>query len=379
MASTVAAVFGIDPFRIGGVETYTRELARQLERRGAELVSVFSRPPQGEVAEYLRAPNLRVEAIPELETSMRGSVGPLAALLRKYRPRVLHFQFVNFVGAFPWVGKLCGAQQIFFTAQGSNPSGYKASRAPAWKRAAVRIINGPVSRVFCISDYTRRALADLDILPPDRFEVLYNAIAPPCLDCAARAGAQFRERFSIPADRELVTQVSWIIPEKGIPQLLEAAQIVLRERPDTHFAVVGNGSGETEFRRRAESMGISRSITWTGLLQNPMQEGVYAASDVFCLASQWQEAFGWVLAEAMAFEKPVVATAVGGIPEVVEDQVTGLLVRPANDSAELARKLLRLLNDAELRRQMGAAGRCRVEDKFHLERNVAQLLTHYAL
>lgn len=291
MASTVVAVFGVDPFRIGGVETYTRELARQLERRGADLVGVFSREPQGEVAEFLKAPNLTVAAIPELETSMPASIGPLATLLRKYRPKVLHFQFVNFVGAFPWVGKLCGVRQIFFTAQGSNPAGYEARRAPAWKRAAVRLINGPVSSVFCISDYTRRALADLDILPSERFEVLYNAIVPPCLDCAAHAGAKFRKRFSIPEDRELVTQVSWIIPEKGIPQLLEAAQIVLRERPNTHFAVVGNGAGEAEFRQQAESMGISRSITWTGLLQNPMEDGVYAASDIFCLASQWQEAF----------------------------------------------------------------------------------------
>jgi glycosyltransferase involved in cell wall biosynthesis len=126
------------------------------------------------------------------------------------------------------------------------------------------------------------------------------------------------------------------------------------------------------------ALGIANSITWTGLLENPMEDGVYAATDIFCLASQWQEAFGWVLAEAMAFEKPAVATRVGGIPEVVEDGVTGLLA-PAGDSQVLAGQLLRLLENAGLRRQMGLAGRQAVERKFNLSRNVAELLTYYRL
>ncbi len=379
MGSTVVAVFGVDPFRIGGVEVYTRELARQLEARGSKLVAVFSRLPQGNIARFLSAPNLTVEAVPQLEASMGASARALATLLRRYRPSILHLQFVSFISPFAWLAKMHGVRQVFFTAQGSNPSGHLAARAPAWKRAAVRAINAPLTRVFAISAYTRRAMVDLDILPAGRFEVVYNAILPPNLEGAADAGAAFRRRFGIPAGSDLITQVGWIIPEKGIPQLLEAAKVVLRERPSAHFAIVGNGAGEAEYRRRADALGIGPSVTWTGLLENPIDEGVYAATDVFCLASQWQEAFGWVLAEAMAFEKPAVATAVGGIPEVIEDGITGLLVTPPHDSAALAQQLLRLLADPGLRRRMGMAGRRRVEEKFHLERNVAQILTHYNL
>jgi len=379
MGSTVVAAFGVDPFRVGGVETYTRELARQLEPRGARLVAVFSRMPKGAVAEFLRAPNLIVEAIPQLETSMTESAAPLAGVLRKYNARILHLQFVSFVSVLPWVAKLMGVRQVFFTTQGSNPAGFEARRAPAWKRAAVRIVNAPLTRVFSISDYVRQALVDLDVLPAKRFEVLYNATIPPDLRSSSELGASFRRRFGIPEDCEVVTQVSWIIPEKGISQLLEAAKKVLTERPTAHFVIVGNGAGESQFRRTAEALGIAQSVTWTGLLENPMDEGVYAATDVFCLASQWQEAFGWVLAEAMAFEKPVVATEVGGIPEVVEDGVTGLLVRPAHDHAALAAAILRLLGDPDLRRCMGVAGRRRVESEFNLRRNVAQLIERYDL
>src|SRR6185369_17636265 len=116
--------------------------------------------------------------------------------------------------------------------------GFQAMRAPAWKRALARCINAPLSKVFCISDYTRRSLVDLDMLPAERFQRIYNAILAPDLTCAAQRAAEFRARFGIPSDCELITQVSWIIPEKGIPELLEAAQIVLRQRPRTHFAIV---------------------------------------------------------------------------------------------------------------------------------------------
>ena len=378
MDSTVVAVFGIQPFRIGGVESFVRELARQLEPRGVRLAAVFSALPAGPVAEYLRAPNLEIAAVPALETSARASVGPLAALLRRYKPQVVHFQFVDFVGLLPWVARLCGARKIVFTAQGSNPLDFEPRRAPLWKRWAVRVINAPLSAVIGVSDYTRGALAALDTLPKERFRVIYSAVQPPSLDDARARGSAFRKRFAIPEDRELITQVSWIIPEKGVADLLDAAMLVLARRPQTHFAIVGRGACEAEYKRHAADLGIADAVTWTGLVGNPMEEGVYAAADVFCLPSCWQEAFGWVIAEAMAFEKPVVATRVGGIPEVVEDGVTGLLV-PPRDPEALAEALLRLLDDAELRGRMGAAGRRRVEGKFNLERNVTALIGEYGL
>jgi glycosyltransferase involved in cell wall biosynthesis len=376
----VVAVFGVDPFRIGGVEIYTRELARQLEARQIGLVAVFSKKPQGAVADFLTAPNLSVEEIPALEDSALRAIPELASILKKYRARILHLQFVNFVGLFPWVAKLCGVGQVFFTAQGSEPAGYRLRRSQFWKRMLVRVVNAPVNRVFCISDYVRRALATRDLLPAERFRVVYNAILPPSLDQTALQGRRFRQTYGIPEDCLLVTQVSWIIPEKGIPQLLEAARIVLNEFPQVRFAIVGSGSHEKAYRQRAEELGIASSLLWTGVVQNPMEDGVYAATDIFCLASQWEEAFGWVIAEAMAFGKPVVASAVGGIPEVVEDGVTGFLVSPCTDSALLARQILRLLRaSSEERQLMGAAGRRAVEQKFHLQHTVAQIVSEYGL
>jgi glycosyltransferase involved in cell wall biosynthesis len=377
--TVVVAVFGVDPFRIGGVETYTRELARQLETRQVRLVAVFSKKPEGAVAEFLTAPNLTVEEIPALEASELKALPALASVLRRHRARILHFQFVSFVGLFPWVAKLCGVRQVFFTAQGSEPVGFQPRRSQFWKRMVVRVVNAPLDRVFCISDFVRRSLTGRDLLPSNRFRVVYNAILPPVLQQAASQGQAFRRKYGIPEGCLLVTQVSWIIPEKGIPQLLEAARIVLNEFPEVRFAIVGSGGHEAEYRARAEELGIAGRLVWTGVVQNPMEDGVYAASDIFCLASQWEEAFGWVIAEAMAFEKPVVASAVGGIPEVVEEGVTGLLVQPCTDSALLAQQLLRLLRASGERQRMGSAGRQTVERKFDLRHTVAQIVSEYGL
>jgi glycosyltransferase involved in cell wall biosynthesis len=375
---TIVSLFGVQPLRIGGIEFFTKELARQLAPHGWQSVAVFSSAPPPRVSEFLTAPNLVLEVVPELEYSPFKAVPGVAAVLRRYRPRIAHLHFVNFLSPLPWVARLLGVRQVFFTAHGSNPTGYVPRRAALWKRCAARLINLPMSRVVCVSEYVRRSFLAVDLLPGERFVCVYDAIAVPALDDQERQRESFRRRLGVSGDCDLVVQASWIIPEKGVPDLLAAAQLVLARRPHTRFAFVGSGDYLESYRREADRLGVAQAVTFTGLVENPMSEGVYAAADVCCLASRWEEAFGWVLAEAMGFEKPVVATRVGGIPEVVEDGRTGFLV-PGGDAPALADRILRLLEDAPLRRRLGQAGRKAVEERFGLERNVHALLGHYGL
>ena len=125
-------------------------------------------------------------------------------------------------------------------------------------------------------------------------------------------------------------------------------------------------------------MGLGDHVTWTGLVQDPFGEGVYDAADIICQLSHWEEVFGWMIAEGMAYSKPVVATRVGGIPELVVDQVTGFLVEPG-DTKMMADMVLRLLADRDLRESLGRAGRLRASEKFCLQQNVKQLVELYAI
>jgi glycosyltransferase involved in cell wall biosynthesis len=125
-------------------------------------------------------------------------------------------------------------------------------------------------------------------------------------------------------------------------------------------------------------MGLQDHVTWTGLVADPLAEGVYEAADVVCQASRWQEAFGWSIAEAMSCRKPLVATRVGAIPELVKDGDSGFLV-PPRDAGAMAERILQLLGDRGLRERMGASGRKAVEANFNLKTNVAELLRLYGI
>jgi glycosyltransferase involved in cell wall biosynthesis len=97
-----------------------------------------------------------------------------------------------------------------------------------------------------------------------------------------------------------------------------------------------------------------------------------------CQFSRWEEVFGWMIAEAMAHGKPVVATRVGGIPELVTDGVNGYLVA-RGDSEAMSDRILKMLSDPKMRGQMGASGREVVAGKFDLRKNVAQLIESYGI
>jgi glycosyltransferase involved in cell wall biosynthesis len=114
------------------------------------------------------------------------------------------------------------------------------------------------------------------------------------------------------------------------------------------------------------------------LVQDPLAEGVYAAADIVCQLSQWEEAFGFTIAEAMSAGKPLIASRVGGIPELVSDGVSGYLVN-RNDVATTAERILLLATDSARRIMMGQNGRHACEERFDVRKNVAQLVELYAL
>lgn len=215
------------------------------------------------------------------------------------------------------------------------------------------------------------------VLRPERVKRIYNGVdldrlGPP------GAAAHFLHKCSIPEDRVLVVQTCWVIPAKGVADLLSAAKRVISQNPRVHFAIVGEGNYREQYVRQTAEMGLSEHVTWTGLIDDVFEDGVYAAADLVCLVSRWEEAFGWVIAEGMAAGKPVVATRVGGIPELVADGETGFLV-PRRDIDAIAQKTLRLVNDPLLRERMGRAGRLAAEAKFDQKRNVANPLKLYGM
>ncbi len=375
---TLLSVFGVKPLRIGGTETFARELSLQLGERGWKSVLCFLSEPTSEVRQFLDLPNISFEVLENSTDGNRDARRNLARIMRRHRPEILHLHYVSFLNLYSWSARFQSARQVFFTDHHSRPAGYVQSRAPMWKRTAARLINQPLNRVICVSNYGYECMTSFDLLPRRRFEMIYNGVDLARVKNDSGLGAEFRARYSIPADRAIIAKVSWIIPEKGIADFLETARLVLKQNRNVQFVLVGDGVIREQYMNDAAAMGLADHITWTGMVDDPFGEGVFHAADVVCQFSRWEEVFGWMIAEAMAHGKPVVATRVGGIPELITDGVTGYLVG-RGDAGAMSDSILRLLADPELRARMGAAGREVVAGKFNLRKNVAQLVESYGI
>jgi glycosyltransferase involved in cell wall biosynthesis len=374
----VVSVFGVKPFRIGGTETFARELSAQLGHKGWHSVLCFLTEPTAEVREFLALPNVSFEVLPNATDLNWAALKNLARLLRTHRPEILHLHYTGFLGLYPWLARLRGVERVFFTDHSSRPAGYTAARAPVWKRTLARVINQPLTKVISVSNYGYECLTALDLLPRARYELVYNAVDLNRVAPDPQRALTFRRKYAIPAARAVVVQVSWIIPEKGIADLLTAAQLVLAQTKQVQFVLVGEGAYREQYMRQAAELGLGDHVTWTGLVPDPFGAGVYDVADIVCQVSRWEEVFGWMIAEAMAYSKPVVATRVGGIPELIDDGATGFLVA-RGDTEAIAAKLLTLLGDRELRARMGSAGCLTTNTKFNLQQNVAQLLQVYGI
>lgn len=164
-----------------------------------------------------------------------------------------------------------------------------------------------------------------------------------------------------------------LVPVKGIAYLLTALAAVRRESADVVLQIAGAGPAEAGLRDDAEAAGVADAVEFRGW-----------RDDVTDLMRRWDiyvqpslaEGFGMSVLEAMAVGLPVIATDVGGLPEIVEDGVTGWLVPPA-DSAALARRITALVRDPVARRRMGDAGRARAELHFSLDREAAAIQSAY--
>src|SRR6185503_12086872 len=333
---TLVSVFGVEPRRIGGTETFARELSLQLGERGWKSVLCFLSEPTAEVRRFLDLPNTSLGVYASANDGSLKIGRNLAGITRDHQPEILHLHFTGFLNLYSWIARLQSVKKVFFTDHHSRSAGYVPGRAPFWKRCAARFINGPLTKVISVSNYGYECMTAFDLLPRNRFKMIYNGVDLSRVKTDAELALEFRRRYSIPPERAIVTQVSWVIPEKGISDFLETARLVTTQNRNVQFVLVGDGAYREQYMKDAQAIGIEDRVTWTGMIEDPFGEGV----------------FGWMIAEAMAHGKPVVATRVGGIPELISDGLSGFLVE-RTDAAEAARKLNTLLEDPKLRREMG--------------------------
>lgn len=211
-------------------------------------------------------------------------------------------------------------------------------------------------------------------VPRQKIHVVYHGIDAAAFAASAAIGrARLRSQYGVGEAQPVVSVFGRLEPVKGHSDLLQAARIMLASRPDLRFWIVGEGSLEASLQQQARQLGIAAAVHFLGYQRDVAS--LMAASDVVLLPSR-HESFGIVLIEAMSLGKPIVATTVGSIPEVVSDGVQGYLAPPGHVE-ELSRQVLRLATNPSQAERLGQAGRERVQQAFTVHQMVERMATIY--
>jgi glycosyltransferase involved in cell wall biosynthesis len=198
-------------------------------------------------------------------------------------------------------------------------------------------------------------------IPEERFCTVHNATDLDAIDAAQRTDA--RAELGLADDARLIGFGGRLVEQKGVTYLIQAMREVVRRYPDSHLLIIGDGPLRDDLEREAGELGITDELAFLGR-RNDIY-GILKGLDLYVQPSLW-EGLPMVVMEAMGAGLPVVATAVSGTPEVVLEGDTGLLV-PPRDPEALANAINQMLGNRERARDMGLAGRRRVEEHFNFQ------------
>jgi sugar transferase (PEP-CTERM/EpsH1 system associated) len=351
-ASALRVVHVVLSLDCGGLERIVVALVREGQRRG-QCVTVICLERPGTLAPQVEALGAEVICLHKQAGIRLGLIQRVKTLLRELRPDVVH---THQIGALFYAGppaRRAGARVVVHTEHGKH---YAARRRTRWLgRWAGRY----AARFFCVSRDIAEEVAACRIVPQAKIDVVANGI-----DTAAFAVHDdprvLRRALGIPEHAPVIGTVGRLNEIKRQDLLLSAvAQI-----PDAHLLLVGDGPRLGALRELARDLKIEDRAHFAGYQSQP--EMYLRAMDLFALTSR-SEGMPLAVLEAWAAGLPVVASRVGGLPDLIEEGRTGLLFAP-DDQASLILALSNLLHDQRLTRRLGDAGREQVRSAYSVER-----------
>ncbi len=367
-------VYVIDGLGMGGAERLTVSVLRHLDReRFSPRVCFFQTRGGNPMEEAIRSLNVPVSHVPVTRLRDPLALPRLLRYLRRVKADLIHTQleFANILGNLAarvlHLPSVC-TTHVLLTEEGR------------WKPRLHEAVEWETLRRFCgrviaVSEGARRQYLTGKRFPPQKVVTLYNGIdLEPFrgLD-RGRARQEVRRELGVPLRARLLVTVAVLRRPKGIAVMLRALPEILRWAGDVYYLIVGDGPERENLAAVADETGLRGRVIFAGMREDVPR--LLAAGDVFVLPTL-SEALPTVLAEAMAARLPIVASAVGGVPEMVEDGRNGLLV-PAGDSEALAEACLGLLSAPDRRAAMAQRGWEIVQRKFDIRRQVRALENIY--
>ena len=348
--SEIRILEAITPSRIGGAEVFVAELCAELPRQGAhvELFCPAGRP----FVEYAAK-----RGIQPITWSTAGKLDPvtvirLARLMRTHGIDVIHTHLST--------ASLLGAFAARLAKRPSVAHVHGLNTATCFRYS---------SRIIAVSDAVKRHLTGQGIRE-EKIAVAHNGVDLEKFEPEDPIAAKLRLGYD--PDAPLFGVFGRLSPEKGQRVAIEAMFLVLKELPKARLVLAGQGRDWEGLHESAKALGIDDHVQFAGFIHSV--RNLMSACDAVIVPSARGEGFGLAAIEAMALERPVVATLTGGLPEIVVKGETGFLVAP-NDPNALAQAIIDLASDKSLRERLGTNGRLRVQELFDLRKQLRLVLS----
>ncbi|MBV9354011.1 MAG: glycosyltransferase [Chloroflexi bacterium] len=342
------------------------------------LVSGSTALHEGDFANLAAAHGVVPLMLPELGRELNPADDALAfaklvRVLRRIRPHIVHTHMAKAGTIGRLAARLCRVPIIIHTYHGHVFHGYFGPRKTQLFLTIERALGSFTDRVVVVGERQRQEIASYGVAPREKLEPIPLGLELEPFLGAERYRGELRRELGFGPEVPLVGIVARLVPIKAHEVFLEGARSLRQARPDVRFLIVGDGERRAELERLVDSLDLRAAVTFLSWRQDLAR--LYADLDVVALTSR-NEGSPVVMIEALAAERPVVSTAVGGVAEVVVDGQTGLTIAP-NRPDQLAAAVLRLLDDPALAQRLAAAGRRHVYPRFDRQRLIQDVRQLY--
>jgi glycosyltransferase involved in cell wall biosynthesis len=366
---------------IGGPAQHVIHLTARLSRDRFEsvLLAGSETAAEGDMRDLAARCHVQPIAVPGLgrRVAPADDVRSLVFLIRffrRFRPHVVHTHTAKAGAIGRLAARLTGVPVVVHTYHGHVFHGYFSPPMTSLFLAVERGLARSTSRLLTVSETVKRELEGYGIGAPGQIGVIPLGLDLDRLFESEGSRGLVRRELGVEDGRPLVGMVARLVPIKRHEDFVAACGLVAARVPDALFLVVGDGERRAEIEGLVRRQGLAERVRFLGWRKD--LDRIYADLDVVVLASG-NEGSPVALIEAMAAARPVVATRVGGVPDLVDHGVNGLLVRPGDVSAA-AEAIVTLLGTPAGRRAMGEAGRRRVRDTHSVDRLVGDVERLYA-
>lgn len=347
---------------VGGVNRYIRLLLKYLNKDKFDNILVCSQDYYKEDYEKLARSFEQIEMKREINNSDLKAVVNVRKLIKQYNPDIVYAHSSK-AGAIARMANIGMKSKCVY-----NPHGWAFNMRCSEKKkkmyTTIEKLAAPFcDKIICISDAEKQSALDNEICKEDKLQVIFNGVDIEAYENGPH-GIVERSDLNIPESAFVVGMVGRISPQKAPDVFIKMAKLVKEKIPEAHFIIVGNGEQEAEIRKYAEDNGFSDRVHVTGWTDDPMS--YVEIFDAACLLSRW-EGFGLVLPEYMMARKPIVASRVDAIPNIIQDGKNGLLVE-VDDATGASEAVLQIYQDNSLKDKLVAQGLKDVHTKFNARR-----------